>query len=572
MLDQRLLVLNIGTRNLVYRKPDGLQEIERRSFRKETKKHAEMSAAELQQALQVVIIPLLLEALEEAQLIPDTIVLFVSDQRACEGLEPEDLEQDTLYAGKIIQALLPLQYPLAQQMDIHIERIPVSVFVPNQLIPEYKKRLHALNKKYDQPYFIICESGGTAQQKASLQLAVEYLLDKKSDRWNKGYQYEFWRVKEMYYQTGPQKGLLRLDEGVPSPVEQEQYRQVIDKQQIELLLQKGNYTAAAQIRRASPGVQQSDYWCQLLACCRLRKQLLLRDAKSGYSQGQKSGILPIDQFLAEVPLGTYNAPILSPIDQQPLGKWSDCLDKNSFIQVCEAFSVAEYYYELEQWTDLVLAMQTFIENCLRDLIYYNVPVAYHFYNKWSHLIAHCYQMRNLNPDKAYDQVLGQQFDLNNKLERSTLVNTVDKKMDVANLLTGSELHWSMIRTFYRCHSGIFKNLQLDNNNISREASDRAKERIKDTIQVWHPYNKWINGLRNKIAHTGEGVASEAVLDAAVVTNYLLEQQPDYQNGLDPFTINSIKDLLQIWRQLLGIQKTNVYLRTNEALIEHLKNH
>lgn len=597
------LIANIGARSLVWKRQDGtyealerdffelltqdywlvwekLAEIEDRQQRHQaamvelTTHHTRWTHRDPSDQWEVTILPPLLEELkngfreeEQAPLqLPHHLLLFVSDQGSGTVQRGVGTKQDTRYAGRIIKEFLPLQYPLSCNIDI--KTITAQVYRADDLLKAYWEALEKLNEdqKYQDLHFVLCDTGGTAQQKAALQLATEYLFDKKEqvDTVN-GYRYTFWQVREEY--NGKD---IKLNGGIPHYLGREIYRKMLNNKEVQQLVEQGNYRAAIALRSSIVDAS-NDRIIKILECTHLRSRLLLNDAREIYQQFAPNSkkFPPIYDFYQKNPLGTYTQSIPCPNTQQPLGKWEDCLDKASFIRVCEAFTIAEYYYTLEQWTDLVLAIQTFIENYLRDIIYYNIPVAYYHRTQWTHLIADEYKMRNLFPTKDYDPKVKRQFDLSNKLQRTTVVNTVDKKVDVCNRLKGSTLHEHMMGTFYRCHSGIFKNLQFDHAGI-RDASEKAKRAIKEAIQAWHPYDQWINGLRNKIAHTGEGVASEQVLDKAVVTNRLLAQKEAYKTGLDPYIINSIQDLLLTWRQLLGIQGDNVYQKVNAAIIKQLK--
>lgn len=149
----------------------------------------------------------------------DNIYLLFSDQS---NLNTR-IDQDTIYTAKIIKKLLVDRHGY-KEGQIQLSHINAKVIDNGNLIIEYRNLIRQVLRRDPTAFITICDAGGTAQQKMSLKIMAEYLLDES--------QYE---VK--YVEHNELVNDVNLNE----------YRKVIEEEQALKLIEHGEYEAAASL-------------------------------------------------------------------------------------------------------------------------------------------------------------------------------------------------------------------------------------------------------------------------------------------------------------------------------------
>lgn len=216
---KKILVTNIGNRNITY-KGDVYSElykrekVEKLTFREWSKVLLDNFESE-KDNLKISILDVLLEERKEEI---SKIYIFYSDH-------PKDKkhDQDTLYEAEIIKKLLQRDFGYHEK-QIELKKVTVIVIDNEKLLRYYRNSLRAMKKYNDNPFFLICDAGGTPQQKSSLKIIAEFLLDED-------------KYEVQYVSFG----------GELSLVPQTEYRKIINQEQAIRLIHLGEYTAAAEM-------------------------------------------------------------------------------------------------------------------------------------------------------------------------------------------------------------------------------------------------------------------------------------------------------------------------------------
>lgn len=106
----------------------------------------------------------------------EKVILIGSNQ---EGLltkkgQPERIDQDTLFAAEIIKLLAELK---DESHGVEVKILKNRVANSEELYFPYKKLLAEIKAENPNGYFVICDAGGTAQQKMAMKIMAEYLWE-----------------------------------------------------------------------------------------------------------------------------------------------------------------------------------------------------------------------------------------------------------------------------------------------------------------------------------------------------------------------------------------------------------
>lgn len=220
----KILLANIGNRNLVQIAENGnltnLKDIDflpKKSFRDDTEvllKWIENKEEPLEKyAINI------LNAVLEKEEIFDKIFLFASNQKSVKS--ERDKRQDTIYAAEIIKLILAKDAKYAN-IEVNIVEMQKNPSQVDEQILEFREKITNILSNHSDDEIIICDSGGTPQQKSALKLVTEYVL-------NKTEKLKFYQVIDNF---DDMPVLSQKDDAKLQKLYQ--YRQIIDAQQIEL--------------------------------------------------------------------------------------------------------------------------------------------------------------------------------------------------------------------------------------------------------------------------------------------------------------------------------------------------
>ncbi len=208
------ILANIGNRNLtIQNKNGGYDFIPSQSFR-ETTEDIWNNFGDYEEALRPMIIPAIIDKYAEANL-----HLFVSNQ-------DEVHESDTYFEGLILQKFFTASYPELDVCIITLRDAEGGIDPTNDeaLIRFYRNWLKRNSRKLSNDNVVFFDSGGTAQQKASLRAVLEFELPKHR--------------LEQYY--GKKEG----DATVLKKLERNAAEKLFQKRQLRTLIEHYNYGAA----------------------------------------------------------------------------------------------------------------------------------------------------------------------------------------------------------------------------------------------------------------------------------------------------------------------------------------
>lgn len=279
------------------------------------------------------------------------IHIFVTDQS-----NDNDGIRDTIHAGDIVKKLIETP---TRAVNIHTIKgsytnpcLTIKPVNTEQLIPWYRKKFEELQKQYqnEKAYFVLCDSGGTPQQKAAMKIVAEYFLPEE--------QYEFVNIIEKLDKvTGnPSIGKSTLI----SQKGHTEYKTIIAAQQIELLINQGQYYAAATIAGSTS--------------LPILQALMLNHHRFNLLEFKKEG--------AQIPL-PFVAHYFEPTPDTPL-MWKQYLTAVDYKKLRELLAITDFYYGIENWTEVVLNAQIFIETLINSMIMKhispNVVLEYYDFN------------------------------------------------------------------------------------------------------------------------------------------------------------------------------------------------
>jgi hypothetical protein len=460
MSKKKILIANIGNRNLIYKPEtdkvgDDIYISNKSDFRGITEFFVEdykKGEIKVYDELQLNILSTLLDYTDiKGNDIIDNlekIILFSSDQSA---LGESNTKQDTCFAGEIIVELIKRDYDGLSAENRILKGC--SVVKVDDLINTYKEELLQISIDYpvSKYEYIICDSGGTPQQKSSLKITVEYLLDRGN--------YTFYNIYEKFQE---QEG---LQESEAVLTKDKEYKKLIDNQQIKMLIKTGQYKAAAEICGFLEGDDNDRK--------KIKTFLEFAGMRLNNVIDPKINSLPTSDF-SEVPsLKKYK-------ERKTIGHysdWSELLKEEHFFQICEVLSIADWYWSLEDYNNATLWYSIFIET------YVNCIIS---------------NQKNQNGTIKFDLV--KNFNSNKiKFENEIRKNEVYNKIK-------SHINWQQanLRESLPTRCAYSKILAIENS--------KHQGIMNDIFDCHHELssNKGLYELRNKYAHNGEGIYKDKV--------------------------------------------------------------
>jgi hypothetical protein len=402
--------------------------------------------------------------------VPDFVYLFTSDQV---GEIEARMRQDTIHAGYIIAELLRKEFG----ERINVESIPItgSVVKLNDLTSRFREVMKKLVfEKHPDDEIIICDSGGTPQQKNALKIVSEYFLSERKPN--------FYQVRE---EIDPQTGEAILGKGEAVKLDEQEIGKIVDEQNISLLIDSGEYSAAATLRRRT----LSDTPEIFLRVLGYRKELLHNEAiRQLKLQIGNQGT--VKDWLIEKDLTENEYPsICNFLLIETTYKWEDWkIDFSSnkeYFELCEVLEVASFYWHQEKWTDAVRVYAIFIERFINA--------------KYKRLGINRRDRKGIYMTSLNDIVIKNELKPGNV---DFVVKADSISTYIAYLLTKtkcSAISESLLRSFKKCNSMWTatpedgkKGLDRLRNDISHEGTGVTKADIdkyvvnfEETIRFWH---------------------------------------------------------------------------------------
>lgn len=336
-MPKRILISNIGNRNFLYKGKDfwswkGEMSVEKPDLI-ENKSDFFAFTQYLWNQYEV----------EEKHIKPNIINTLIDDYQAeievvilLSSDQPLDTRknQDTLYEGKFLQKKLSEQYPAIHFIDFVIEwesGEKIKVVDNDALLRWYRDKIVQFRDSFPNHNFIVCDAGGTPQQKGTLKIMTEYLLEKE---------------KFSVYYVSQEKSNSSTLELVP----QIEYRRVIDGEQIRSLISHVEYKGAYNLyTQCNPSANEGRL-AKLLLFAYYRSQKLEKDADK-YASAFEGG-----NFKERKALGEYN-------------DWmQDLISTQTHFRACELLSLVQKNKNIEDYTAAVLLLSQFIETYINGVI------------------------------------------------------------------------------------------------------------------------------------------------------------------------------------------------------------
>lgn len=316
----RILVSNIGNRNISYK------GVTYPSFSKDTKEilgsfrdWSQKLLKNFEEEKQHIELNILDTLIDEKQEEIDKIYLFYSDHPA-----GERNDQDTLFEAEIMKILIEEQY----QIPTELKKVKAVVVDNNTLLRFYRNALRSINKFNKQPYIIVCDAGGTAQQKSALKIILEFSLPAN-------------RYEVQYVNFG------KLEQ-----IEPIEYRNIISTEQAASLIEDGQYYSAIKVLGFdSPelATNQKDKNFKLLA------HLFFRfHANEVYALSNIQSKIALESPL----LDAY-------LKKQAFSKNEELkkvFGEAAFLKITERFYKVIFYFKRQKWSSTLLALSQFYED------------------------------------------------------------------------------------------------------------------------------------------------------------------------------------------------------------------
>lgn len=206
---KKILLSNVGNRNITYKG----ETYDYKKFKMTFKEWTFELLNNFQDEKEFIKLNIINDLIDEIQVDTSHVILFYSNQ-----IKETKQDQDTLYEAQLMKYLIEEKYPT---IEVRLEEIQCKVTNNDELLKKYRAKLKALRKEFVHHQFVICDAGGTAQQKASLKIMSEFLLNENS-----------FIVKYVN------------PDGILEDVKQIEYRKIIVSEQVKAFIDKGEYKAA----------------------------------------------------------------------------------------------------------------------------------------------------------------------------------------------------------------------------------------------------------------------------------------------------------------------------------------
>jgi hypothetical protein len=248
----------------------------------------------------------------------DKVIIVVSNQK-----DEKFNGQDTLYEGEIIKQLICINYKIE---DVELKELAEDVTNENYLMQFYQQFYAGLLRKYQEANFILCDAGGTGQQKTSSKIMAEFMIP--DSRW------------EILYPK---------QDGSVEKKTQVEYRNIINKEQAITLVRKSHYEAALNVLGGNSNIISDNQTFNLLSFAHFRINRVLEGTKKLYDE--KKSLPERNNHIIKSAIYPKNH------SESLLNLFSD----KEYLFLSEALLVAYHKYTICNYRESVLDFAIFYE-------------------------------------------------------------------------------------------------------------------------------------------------------------------------------------------------------------------
>jgi hypothetical protein len=411
----KILLANIGNRNLKYRG----DLIDTNRFRELTKGYLEDYETE-KSNLGIEILTPFFEKYTFS-----SVILFYSDTP-----EPFRNNQDTLYEAEILQYLIQEKYGV----QTILYPLKCRVVDSNGLMRRYQGYLKKIISENSDANYILCDAGGTAYQKSSVKIALDFLLP--SERF------------EVVNVITDKIGISELESEEPL-----EYRKIITSEQTASLIEVGNYEGAMKILNID--ANKDTY-----KIINIAYSLINNNYNEALNQKSKFG-KNIIRYPAVAKLFLENS------DRKP-----QYLDSQNFNKLYTTLSIAQFFRKTSKYGFSILFYSIFIEN----LLDYTFESRYklNFQNDWNYIKDLIRQNKVL-------------FDDTNQVEFERFSPSVPVKIQLCTPLRIQ--HLNSLLNLYQSYNSYYLTLKNDNSKIGIDSvrNKFAHEGRHVTLEVFEKF-------------------------------------------------------------------------------------
>lgn len=394
--------------------------------------------------------------------------MFVSSDM--EGIE-QRINQDTIFEGEILCRILSKKYPEIQFKNFSIR---CSIYNHDQLTKCYRQLFGKIKREQEFDRIIYCDAGGTSQQKFVSKVLLEYMFEPTV--------LETWYVKQTEF------GKSEL---VPSEINE--YRKIIDLEQIKVLIENSEYYAAQTLGKDFLTEEQMI----LIEYAYFRFNLAYDDAKKQANKllNQKKINLKGNTLLIE------SSQLTSSINHDD---FLEFIDSKYFFILREMLMLAKRFEQLNRFSHCVLTYNQFVEHFLYSTILKMGFDTRKFYNE-------------LPVDEIYEK----------------FPNVKDKFKRITNISVPLQIEMAMHTSNLLCQS-ILEHIARTNFNFKYYSKTLSGKSVV-----------YLDSRRNRFAHEGKMVTKEDFLDMPYlhdlnsICNYFLIPDKNNYEVLNDIIIDAL---------------------------------
>lgn len=317
----KILITNIGNRNFKYlgRTFDVINKDKRITKGRDFVAFTEHLHSNYSRCRNKISLNILNTVLDSKDYEISTIILYASKQNPVH-------HQDTFYEGEILKKKIEAEY----KVPVILEVIEHGITDNDALMKYFRKQLKELNSKFPDQTFLICDAGGTPQQKTALKIIAEYILP--LDKFE----------------------VIYLPDSKPPKIihtQQVEYRRVLAEVQMLKLCRQGDYQGAKLLLN-DLYISEDDRIIKWLDLAFLLKKNLFEHPN--LNRLRKDPLIS-KNIRSKEPSGCYS-------------KFSNDFEKNHFYEICHCFENAEFELSVEHYDTFVLMFSVFYEKLFRACI------------------------------------------------------------------------------------------------------------------------------------------------------------------------------------------------------------